>query len=244
MMANSYPNAPLVEAICEFRLSPDTLWDLTVPGLVYEKIRNDFPKKDSRLVQDIEISHGPQGIQQQIRNSERMIFFSQEKKLLVQMGHLLLAINALRPYPGWTNFKPKIEKVWNSLREIVDVKGFERVGLRYVNRIDLPSPDVKMEEYFAFYPHLGSRLPQRKLSFIVGSEFSYSNGRDRCRLVLFNDPSGMPERLTVLLDIDYFLAQPSAIEASSVLAWVEGAHQRVEEIFEGCLEDRLRELFR
>jgi hypothetical protein len=33
-MGKSYAKPPIVEAVCEFRLSPDTEWDLTVPGLV------------------------------------------------------------------------------------------------------------------------------------------------------------------------------------------------------------------
>ena len=46
-----------------------------------------------------------------------------------------------------------------------------------------------------------------------------------------------------MLDIDYFLAHPRAVEATRALDWVEEAHNQVEQIFEGCITDRLRELF-
>jgi uncharacterized protein (TIGR04255 family) len=46
-----------------------------------------------------------------------------------------------------------------------------------------------------------------------------------------------------MLDIDYFLAQPRAVEVAQSLQWVEKAHTRVEEIFDGCITNRLRELF-
>jgi uncharacterized protein (TIGR04255 family) len=46
-----------------------------------------------------------------------------------------------------------------------------------------------------------------------------------------------------MLDIDYFLANPRAVDISDALSWVEEAHGRVEEVFEGCITDRLRAMF-
>jgi uncharacterized protein (TIGR04255 family) len=45
------------------------------------------------------------------------------------------------------------------------------------------------------------------------------------------------------LDIDYFLARPGAVEPAEALAWVEEAHSQVEKVFEGCITDKLREMF-
>jgi len=58
-MGRKYANPSIVEAVCEFRLSPDTPWDLTVPGLVYEKVRSEFPHREQRLFQEVEIAQGP-----------------------------------------------------------------------------------------------------------------------------------------------------------------------------------------
>jgi uncharacterized protein (TIGR04255 family) len=33
------------------------------------------------------------------------------------------------------------------------------------------------------------------------------------------------------------------VEVVDALAWVEEAHDRVEEVFEGCITDKLREMF-
>src|SRR2546425_12443479 len=73
-MGRQYLNPPLVEAVCEFRFLPDTQWDLTIPGLMYEKIQDRFPHKEQRLVSDIEISQEGKEIKQQVRTSERMWF--------------------------------------------------------------------------------------------------------------------------------------------------------------------------
>jgi uncharacterized protein (TIGR04255 family) len=241
-MGRKYKAPPIVEAVCEFRLTPDTPWDLTIPGLFYEKVRGTFPNREQRVIQEVELTHEPQGLQQQIRTSERILLFSDNRKMLVQVGPRMLAINALKPYPTWQGLKPHIVKAWESLRDIVEVRGIQRIGLRYINRIELPDSPMKISEYFEFYPLIGSRLPQNAVNFITGADFDYTDGRDRCRLQLTH-ASNTQENKTFMLDIDYFLAKPRAVDISDALSWVEEAHGRVEEVFEGCITDRLRAMF-
>lgn len=242
-MGRKYKNPPLVEAVCEFRLTPDTPWDLTIPGLFYEKVKETFTQREQRIVEEVEVTQGPQGLQQQIRTTERIVLFTKDKKMLVQLGPRLLVVDVLKPYPTWQGFKPRIEMAWEGLQDIVDVRGLQRIGLRYINRIELPAQDVELAAFFDFYPFIGKRLPQNMVSFIAGGEFPYAEGRDRCRVQLAPAPDSSKEKRAFMLDIDYFLARPRAVEVSDVLGWVEEAHGRVEEIFEGCITDRLRELF-
>lgn len=242
-MSRKYANPPLVEAVCEFRLTPDTAWDLTIPGLVYEKLKHEFPHREQRLVQEIELTQGPDGLQQQIRTSERILFLAQGRKIFVQLGPRLLAINCLAPYPTWAGFEPRIVEAFKALMDTTDVKGLQRVGLRYINRIEVPSSQIKLENYFQFYLFLGPQLPQDMVNFIAGCEFRYADGRDLCRVQLITTPSGSSEGPTFTLDIDYFLAKPKGIKPEEATGWVEQAHDEVEQIFEGCITDGLRELF-
>lgn len=237
-----YKNPPVVEAICEFRLDQDTSWDLTVPGLFYERVRTAFPDREQRAVQEVELIQEAQGFQQRVRISERVLMFTPDKRMLIQLGPRLLVINALRPYPTWQGFKPRIEMAWGELQRVVAVRRLERIGLRYINHIKLPEREARLGDYFEFYLTLGSQLPQTVVSFIAGAEFPYEGGRDRCRVRLepaFDSGQGS----SYILDIDYFLAKPHAVEVSDVLQWIEEAHSRLEEVFEGCIADRLRALF-
>jgi len=214
-----------------------------VPGLFYERVKNVFPEKEQRMVQEVELTQGPEGFQQQIRTSERVLLFTGDKKMLVQIGPRLLVINALKPYPTWQGFKPHIERAWQSLQNVLEVRGLERIGLRYINRIELSAQRVELGDYFEFYPYVGQRLSQEMVSFITGAEFPYADDRDHCRVQLAPTPD--PEgRKIFLLDIDYFLARPRTVEIMNALAWVEEAHSRVEDVFEGCIKDHLRAMFK
>jgi len=241
-MVKKYAKPPIVEAVCEFRLTPETRWDLTVPGLLYERLKGSFPQKEQRMIQEMELTQGPEGLHQQIRTSERIIFFTEDKKMLVQVGPRLLAINVLKPYPHWEGFKPRIEMAWKSLQAAIEVQGLERIGLRYINHIELPAQGGELAEYFEFYPFVGQRLPQQMVSFLAGVEFSYADDRDHCRVQFTRIPASGGRSL-FMLDIDYFLARPGAVKPAEALAWVEEAHSRVEEVFEGCITDKLREMF-
>jgi len=242
-MAKKYAKPPIVEAVCEFRLTPETRWDLTVPGLLYEKLKESFPQKEQRMIQHkMELTRGPEALYQKIYMSEVIIFFTEDKKMLVQVGPRLLAINVLKPYAHWDGFKPRIEMAWESLQAAIEVQGLEHIGLRYINHIELPAQGGKLAEYFEFYPSIGQRLLQQMVAFLTVAEFSYADDRDHCR-VQFSPIPASGGRSLFMLDIDYFLARPGAVKPAEALAWVEEAHSRVEEVFEGCITDKLREMF-
>ncbi len=241
-MGRKYANPPVVEAVCELRLTPDTPWDMTIPGLIYERLKDTFPNREQRLIQEIELTQGPEGFQQQIRTSERILFFTKDRKVFVQLGPRLLAINCLKPYPTWEKFKSQIKKAFENLNEVTEVRGLQRLGLRYINQMVIPASPTELKDYFQFHLFLGPELPRNMVNFIAGCEFAY-NDKDRCRVQLMPTASGGSEGLTLILDIDYFLAQPKGIEPEQAMEWIEEAHSKVEEIFEGCITDRLREIF-
>ncbi|MBU0567740.1 TIGR04255 family protein [bacterium] len=243
-MDRKYVNSPIIEAVCEFRLSPDTKWDLTIPGLIYEKVNNEFPNKEQRLIQEVEGVHGPQELQHQIRTSERALFLSNDRKTFIQVGPRLLAVNCLKPYPTWDRFNLKIKDAFKALIDTVEVKGFQRIGLRYINRIEVTGQSVNLDDCFEFRPFLGQALPQQNMtSFIVGCLLPFLDDRDSCRIQLSNAVPEEPNSSAFLLDLSYSIVQPQAVPVNQTLEWVESAHQQVEKIFEGCITDNLREVF-
>lgn len=238
-----YKNPPIIEAVCEFRLTGETPWDLTVPGLVYERIRNDFPEKEQRIVPEMRVTQSSQGIKQQMAQNERMMFLTKNRKMFVQVGTQLLAVNCLKPYPTWTDFKPKIEMAYDALANVVNIKGLERIGLRYINRIDIPESSINLRDYFGFRPYLSDSLPYPISDFIVGCVIPFIDGRDSCKIQLTDAVSENKKSSAFVLDLDYFLAKPNLIETTNGLEWVEQGHQQIEILFEGIIKDRLREIF-
>lgn len=242
-MGRKYKKPPIIEALCEFRFEPGEEWDITFPGLFYEKVRDNFPKKKSsrrmqfRAISEAEEPH----IRQEI--VEFIQFLRQDEKALVQIVPNLLAVNHLKPYPTWNEFRPIILNSLSKYREIANPKGIMRIGLRYINRIELPGERVELEDYFDFYPHLGSELPKEHGPFIVGIQLIYEDGRDILKLEMASEKYQPPRGLTMLFDLDYFLSKPDGISMDNIEEWIEIAHTRVEETFEACITEKVRKLF-
>ena len=243
IMSKKYVHPPIVEAVCEFRITSESKWDLTIPGLVYEKVRKEFPKKEQRLIRRIEATQIPKENKQRVSTEERILFLTNNRKMFIQMGSRLLAVNCLKPYPTWNGFKPEIENAFGALCGIVDIKGLQRIGLRYINRIEIPGTLVNLDDYFAFRPFIGRNLPQVLENFIVGSVFPSSDEQDACKVQLTNATCEKPGHSAFLLDLDYFLSQPQPLPANKASEWIETAHHQIENIFEGCITDRLRKIF-
>jgi uncharacterized protein (TIGR04255 family) len=79
-MTTLYRTPPLVEATCEFRFNPGPQWDATFPGLIYGKLREDFPVRRSVAGQNVEatIQVGPEGVHHQLIQSDRMLFLRED----------------------------------------------------------------------------------------------------------------------------------------------------------------------
>ncbi len=242
-MAKKYQNPPIIEAVCEFRLAAESKWDMTIPGIIYERVQKDFPKKQQRVLQEIELTATEKGMRQQVSRKDHVLFLTNDEKTFIQVGPQLLAINRLKPYTSWESFKPEIEKAFTALRKTMDVQGLERIGLRYINRIEVPTRPVDLDEYFEFRPFISPRLPQDMGNFIIGCDFHFFDDRDQCRVQLTPAAPESEDGSAFLLDLDYFLARPKEVIPDQAIVWVEKAHEQVESLFEGCISDTLRKLF-
>jgi uncharacterized protein (TIGR04255 family) len=242
-MGRRYNNPPIIEALCELRFEPSLPWDLAIPGLLYEKVQDDFPKRRQVRAFETSVSASPEGVEQQVRTADRMQFLREDERALIQVGPDLLAVNHLKPYPTWQEFLPLVQKGFSAYREAANPKAIRRIGLRYINRIEIPGPSVDMEDYFLFYPFVGPNLPQEHGPFIVGIQIPYEGARDVLRLQLANASAETPDVVPVMLDLDYFLTKPGEVPLAAISEWLEIAHNHVEEAFEACITDRLRQMF-
>jgi uncharacterized protein (TIGR04255 family) len=243
-MEGTYINPPVTEAICEFRVSLDTDWDLTIPGLYYARVRDELPIREQRRIRNVEVMMAEEGLREELLVRERMHYFTPDMNNGVQVGPHLLAVNMLKPYASWRRFRPRIEHAFQVLRDIVEVKELDGLGLHYINVIEVPDSNADPRKYLSLVPPLDEILPQRPDSMLVGYEVPFEEGRDACRIEITDAVPERKEASAFLLDIEYFLSSPNTIPADGAMDWLETAHDRVVEIFEACILEPARDLFR
>lgn len=239
-MSKPYKNPPISEAVCEFQFGQDSSWDLTIPGLVYEKARSIFPKRSqiARVTMGFTANQGEFG--QQVGAVPIMRFSSEDDKFLIQIGTHFLSVNHLKPYTSWQEFLPLIEEAFKIYREVAAPKSIHRIGLRYVNTIQLTGPSIGLEDYFEFRPYIGPKLPGTIGPFMVAVQLPFEDSRDILNLQLAS-LAGISSN--IILDLDYYLVKPDDIGLDEVFGWVNNAHRHVEDIFQACLTDQLKQTF-
>ncbi|MDE2060685.1 MAG: TIGR04255 family protein [candidate division NC10 bacterium] len=241
-MSRKYKQPPIIEAVCEFRFESGSPWDLAVPGLLYEKLRDSFPIRRPTKAFEATVAAGAEGIQQHVLQRDQSRFLRTDERALIQIGPHLLAINHLKPYPSWAVFRSMIRKALDAYREVADPKGFQRIGLRYINRFDFSDTRAQLERFFEFYPSVGQQLLDYT-DFIMGIQVPFEDGRDILRLQMTSAVPDKPDSVSVVLDLDYFLGRPGKVTFGDEFQWLEQAHSRIEATFEGCLKETLRQQF-
>jgi uncharacterized protein (TIGR04255 family) len=243
-MSKRYKNPPVVEALCEFQFVPGQPWDLTMPGLFYEKVKRQFPDKQQKIGIGVQFRPTEKGLEHKVEPTPpRIQFHRKNKTALIQIAPDLLVVNQLKPYPTWARFKPMILKALQTYRELANPKGFKRIGVRYINRINFESEVVELSEYVDIYPQVPKDLPQRHTNFISRVEIPYFDDRDRMTVTLASAPPEKPNMSSIVLDLDYVMVIPDAIQMETCEEWIEQAHLAVERGFESCIKDKSRILF-
>jgi uncharacterized protein (TIGR04255 family) len=162
----------------------------------------------------------------------------------IQIGPHLLAVNMLRPYTSWSRFRPRIEHALQVLGDIVEIKTLEGLGLHYINVIEVPEESADPRKYLSLVPPLEEILPGRPDSLLVGCEIPFKEGKEACRVELTDAIPQNKNGSAFLLDIEYFLSSPNTLPAERAMAWLDEAHDRLVEIFEACLLEPARNIFR
>jgi len=224
-------NPPLVEALCEFRFEPSSPWDWTIPGQLYDQIRETFPEKSG--VGSVEVGfkagEGP----------ATTTFHSQPEKVqlkrsdgsaLVQIGPHLLVINQLRPYENWQRFRGLIQEVYEEHAKIAGKLPIFRIGLRYINRLETPSGEIDIKSLLTIGPPLEGALEKPLLSFYQRYELTH-----KTPLGILIHQTGIAkngETRFMMLDLDFVGSELTGVSGSQqIYEYLDAAHDRIEEAF-------------
>ncbi len=243
MKKRKYRKPPIVEVVCEFRFKSTTQWDATIPGLIFERVKKDFPRRRAIRNVGMHVQVEGEGLLFQSQMEEGTQFLRKDERAFVQVHPRRISVHHFAPYPHWEGFKPLIKKVFQAYQNVITESQLQRIGLRYINKIDFNSSEVELQNFLTIYPHVGTELPQKFSAFTFQLLFPYEDERDGLQLRLSNAQPAKENTLSILLDLDYFLMQPDRQKNLKALNWVEKAHNNILAAFEGSITDALRQQF-
>jgi uncharacterized protein (TIGR04255 family) len=242
-MSRIYKSPPLVEALCEFQFASEN-WDWTIPGLIYQEIKTRFPQKRQVNRVEFEIASLQGQVSQQVKgNADRMHFLNADNTALVQVGPDLLAVNHLQPYPHWENFRPLISEMFGVYQRIANPKSLKRIGLRFINRIEIPEKSFQISDFFMLEPRLPNEVPHQFKTVFMRVEIPYFTDPGLLILTFGSVDSDQPDKSAFILDLDFATLPDTQLSFDGCENWIESAHTNIETFFEACITEKLRGLF-
>ena len=243
-MRNVYKNAPIEEALCEFRFS-GAEWDLTIPGRLRDRLP-DYPGKprQQNVFQATLGMSGPgsQPAFEMAQSYGKVQLPSADGKRLVAVGENVLSVHILRPYSRWELFRPKIEEALTAYLGLLAAKPtISRVGVRYINKVVIPKSDVRPSEYFRCSNGTIEGIDARPTSFVSRNEYSYD--ADTKLISTYATIDAAAGSSGYLLDLDVIWEGREARDPAGIMTVVDGLRDRERSAFEAAILDPLRDLF-
>lgn len=162
---------------------------------------------------------------------------------LVVFFPTMLVVSQLAPYPGWTAFFNRFVRDWEIWKKVIDFHRISRVGVRYINRIDIPVNDsLDYAQYLNLYPRLPieigslSAYAVQTVSLIedIGSKLTMNTA-------VIESP--ILNHTSFLLDQDIAKEIDPPQRDEAIYALLGEIRNRKNAIFEACITERARELF-
>ncbi len=234
MTTEKLKHPSIVEAVCELRFAKGVSYTM-IPGAMRERLRSKFPAFD---VLSAATFFG--GIPEEVKTPMMPYhrFKSQDPNALVQTGPRLLTVNILPVYPSFEVFRELILYTLKHYREVAEPGNPTRVGLRYINHIRTSENGNNLSDYLKCsfsYPDQLTRPPQEIAARLL---LSYGKLGTLGLAVSFPSRIGQGE-YGALLDLDFYLSDPTEFDLNAFEKWLDGAHERIYAAFTSTVQESI-----
>jgi uncharacterized protein (TIGR04255 family) len=211
------------------------------------KIRAEYPHESSRDVLQGEfnfVASEPQA--RTSRLTVGYVFHSEDRSQAVQARLDGFTFSRFPKYKDWIHLVSEARRLWNIFCDSLQPTKVLRVGVRYVNQINLPLQGGKLrfEDYLATFPEMrGIREDIDLEGFFLRLVIPQQDLSAKLILTEALLPS-QGDKFGVILDIDLFRENVS-LDAKSEDIWpiLEGFRDRKNKYFEASITDATRGLF-
>jgi uncharacterized protein (TIGR04255 family) len=239
-----YSSPPITEAIIEI------IFDGELKQKDFEKITKKLKKNYPNLqhINTTVINFGVNSIGSNliIGNQPGIKLSTNDEADILIVAHQKLAVARLAPYQGWDYLFDKMLSSWKAWKYVAGIKPINRIGVRYINRIDIPIDDqgkIENQDYLNIYPHLPKSIDKTMFNYLNQVTLPTSNEYWNTTITSTNMPSPRINHISLLLDIDVFRTQDIPIKEEDFLASLSEVRDIKNDIFEQCITSNARRLF-
>lgn len=242
-MGEPLARPPVVEALVEFRFAAAG-WDWTLPGRLYEKVRDEFPERVELRPPVFVLGQPATPGSMEVPPAgppERLQFKRRDGTAMVQVGPGVLVINHLRPYPKWLKFRELVLKIYEKYNQINEGAVPQRIGVRYINHF--ATGELALPSDMPVVANIEKCLDMKPKSLFQKFDLEVQKPPallvHQCGTI---DVQGAP---IFVLDLDFISTGVTSWRTSEEIgSWLDAAHDVIERAFVNSMSPQLYERLR
>ncbi len=242
--ATNYSKAPITEAIIQLLVKPAAGIGLKELARAFDCERQAYPNR-----KDIKVARSMFEVGSRLSataSSEHVgyVHSNLDETQVLQTSADSFAFSRLAPYESWQSFRDEARRLWTIFRERLKPAAVSRLAVRFVNRLDVPNTRFTIDDYLRTRPEIAPNMPQTLAGYFMQLQLPME---DIQSTLLLNETTGLSPIAGctgLILDIDLFRADDIPQDEEGIWGVFEVLRGRKNHVFEACITDRTRELFR
>jgi uncharacterized protein (TIGR04255 family) len=205
--------APIAETAIEMRARAEVSWEESgIRGQLVSLLQG-YPKIESQNEFEHEMQFGPgQDTVQRHRDLgwRGLRCESADHVHIAQFNRDGFVFSRLRPYDHWGQFYAEAMRLWKIYQDLASPSAIQRLGLRFINRIELPVDGPRPDDYLHMPSEVLTGMPLSRAGFFHRDVLAVPGYPYIVTIVRTVQPiqvSGS-KGFGLLLDIDVFSTEP------------------------------------
>lgn len=242
----NYDHPPITEAVIAINFKSTIGFDELTS--ISKKFQKEYPQSQAisnvSFTVDVDGDGSAVPTPKNTQNQKGWRLSSGDMTEILVMWPQSFTISQLAPYVGWDKFLERFVRDWKKFKRHAGQKEISRIGVRYINRIDIPVTGdiVEHEKYLNVFPKLPNSLTPLH-AFAVQSALKLQD--IGCDLLINSAavPSPVLDRASFMLDLDIFRAVELPQSDQDIYNLLDEIRKKKNKVFEQCISNRARKLF-
>ncbi len=235
---------PIREAVIQFRFLPK-FNDIDAIREYGELIKPKYLNQKPLEQKEINFQIGGNAPNPKVRDLETLLACqSEDLKQTVTIASDRVTLTLKDDYPGWESFSNEAIDLWMKLQQIVSCKYIGRLGVRFINFLELPKDKgVDFDDYLEHGPQIPSEAPQTLSSFINHTVLVNKEIDCHANHIQLYQPSPDQE-IGIVIDIDVFTVKKLDVGVEIIKEKLNQIRNYKNTLFFGSITKSVVESFR
>ncbi|MBL8706991.1 MAG: TIGR04255 family protein [Rhodospirillales bacterium] len=207
---------------------------------VAARLKSTYPDHQSRIGVNLSVQDG-QATLERVPEGVRLASKDQADVLLLSASKVASA--RLAPYTSWEQFSARARDDHEAVKKVTDYRKANRLGLRYINRIDIPGKEFAPAKYLKIGMSVPNEIVKQLHAYSVSGIYSLAVPPYQVNLNSGVVDPVLVDHTSLLLDIDLYLADGVSSKESDIWSEFERMRTVKNKVFEACITEEARALF-